>query len=233
MLVRCVGIAAAITAVAHCPGAHAARPFVTDDARIVDAGGCQIETFVKRQQKQPEEEYWFLPGCTPRGPVELTLGALKVDNEDAGTSSAAIAQAKTLLRELRTNDFGLALTLGAARINTVDPALAPGWSPFFNAIASVSLLDDRAIIHANLGAVRDRVVSRTRGTWGLGAEIPIGGQLYGIVETYGQEADRPSRQIGLRYWVLPNRLQVDGTLGYQSGEPQSRTWTSLGIRALF
>jgi len=211
----------------------AARPFVTDDARIVDTGGCQIESFVKHQRHQPENEFWFLPACTPKGPVELTLGGLKIDNADDGTASAAIAQAKTLLRELRTNDFGLALTLGALRVNPVDPALARGWSPFFNAIASVSLLDDRAIIHANLGGIQDRVVSRTRGTWGVGAEIPIAGRLFGIAETYGQEGDRPNRQVGLRYWVVPNRLQVDGTLGHQPGEPQSRSWTSLGIRALF
>jgi len=25
-------------------GVHAARPFITDDARIVERGGCQIET---------------------------------------------------------------------------------------------------------------------------------------------------------------------------------------------
>lgn len=221
-----------------CPAAClAARPFVTDDARIVDTGGCQIESFYKRQHRQPEEEFWFLPGCTPawtpRGNVELTLGGLKLDNADEGTSSTAIAQAKTLLRELRTNDFGLALTLGAVRVNPADPALARGWSPYLNAIGSLSLLDDGAVIHANLGSIRDRTVSRTRLTWGIGAEIPIGGRLYGIVETYGQEGDRPSQQIGLRYWIVPNRFQVDGTLGSQSGEPRSRTWTSLGIRALF
>jgi hypothetical protein len=219
---------------ASCPAAClAARPFVTDDARIVDTGGCQIESFYKRQHRQAEEEFWFLPACTPKGPVELTLGGLKLDNANEGTSSAAIAQAKTLLRELRPNDFGLALTLGAARVNTVDPALARGWSPYLNAIASLSLPQDRAVIHANLGSIRDRTISRTRLTWGIGAEIPIGGRLFGIVETYGQDGDRPSQQIGLRYWVVPNRFQVDGTLGAQSCEPRTRTWTSLGIRVLF
>ncbi|MFL6570620.1 MAG: hypothetical protein ACJ8G4_02610, partial [Burkholderiales bacterium] len=30
--------------------AHAARPFNTDDARVVDPGGCQVETFYKKQE---------------------------------------------------------------------------------------------------------------------------------------------------------------------------------------
>ena len=231
MLARCVSVAAALVVCIHSAGTHAARPFVTDDARIVDTGGCQIESFVKRQRRHREDEIWFLPGCTPVGPVELTLGGIRTDNANAGTSSTAIAQAKTLLRTLRTNDFGLALTLGATRLNPIDPVQQAGWFPFLNVVGSLSMLDDNAIIHANLGSLRDRGLSRTRHTWGLGAEIVLNPRLYGIVEAYGQEADRPSRQVGLRFWVVPNRFQVDGTLGSQSGVP--RTWTSLGIRALF
>ena len=231
MLARCIGIAAALAGCAHSAGTYAARPFATDDARIVDTGGCQIESYVKRQRRQQEDEIWFLPGCTPVGQVELTLGGIRTDSADAGTSSATIAQAKTLLRTLRTNDFGLALTLGATRLNPIGPVQQAGWSPFLNVVGSLSILDDNAIIHANLGSLRDPLLSRTRQTWGLGAEIVLNPRLYGIVEAYGQEADRPSRQVGLRFWVVPNRFQVDGTLGAQSGVP--RTWNSLGIRALF
>jgi hypothetical protein len=226
-------MAAAIVTCAHSAATHAARPFVTDDARIVDTGSCQIESFAKHHRRRPENEVWLLPGCTPVGPVELTLGGFRTDNADAGTSSSSIAQAKTLLRELRTNDFGLALTLGAVRFNTIDPALARGWSPYVNAIGSLSVLDDAAVIHANVGSIRDRVISRTRATWGLGAEIALTSRLIAIIEGYGQEAERPSRQVGLRFWVVPNRFQIDCTLGSQPGEPDSHSWTSVGIRALF
>ena len=233
MLARCVSIAAAIVAAANSAATHAARPFVTDDARIVDMGGCQIESFVKRQRRHQEDEVWFLPGCSPVGPVEFTLGGIRTDNAIAGTWSSAIAQAKTLLRELRTNDFGVALTLGAVRLNPIDPVQQAGWSPFLNVIGSLSLLDDFTTLHANMGSLRDRGLSRTRHTWGLGAEILLNPRLSGIIETYGQEAERPSRQIGMRFWVVPNRFQVDGTLGSQSGRPQSGAWTSIGFRALF
>ncbi len=124
MLVRYAAAVLAVAASMHVPAAFAARPFVTDDARIVDEGGCQIESFVKRQRKFNEQEFWFLPGCTPTGPVELTLGGIRTDNAETGTSSGAIVQAKTLIRTLRTNDYGLALTLGATRINPIDPSHA-------------------------------------------------------------------------------------------------------------
>ena len=94
-----------------------------------------------------------------------------------------------------------------------------------------ALLGASSILHANVGCQRNRVLSRTPHTWELSAEIVFSPLLSGIIETYGQEAKRPSRQIGLRFWVVPDRLQVDGTLGSQSGG--SRGWTSLGIRALF
>ena len=129
MFARGFSMAAAIVACAHSAATHAARPFVTDDARIVDTGSCQIESFAKHQRRHPENEVWLLPGCTPVGPVELTLGGFRTDNADAGTSSSAIAQAKTLLRELRTNDFGLALTLGAVALSglkSIGSAVAAG-----------------------------------------------------------------------------------------------------------
>src|SRR3954466_12292366 len=101
---------------AFLPAPHAARPFVTDDARVVDEGGCQVETFVKRQRKLDEREFWFLPACNPFGRVELTVGRTWVDGTAPGDSRVNILQAKTLLKRLETNGTGYALTLGAGRV---------------------------------------------------------------------------------------------------------------------
>ena len=213
--------------------AFAARPFNTDDARIVDSGGCQIETFVKKQRRFGEREAWFLPGCNPGGNLELTFGGLNIRNDAEGRASTLIAQGKTLLRPLQTNDFGLALTLGATRQRPFDAGVASNWSPFFNLISSVSLQKDVVVIHANAGALDDRNTGVARPTWGLGSEILVAPQLYAIVEGYGQKGEKASQQIGFRYWVMPNRMQVDGTLGSQRSGPPVRDWVSLGLRILF
>ena len=211
----------------------AARPFVTDDARIVDPGGCQIESFARDQRKTAEREFWFLPGCTPGRNVEYTLGGFKLDNAGSGTSSTVIAQAKTLLRPLATNGYGVALTLGLIRQNQPENSSGAMRNPFLNVIGSLSLHDGAVVLHGNLGALQDRIADRTRHTWGIGSEIRLGSRLFAIAEAYQQEGELPSRQIGLRYWILPNRFQVDGTLGSQNASPASRAWTSLGVRILF
>src|SRR5438045_7196266 len=90
---------------ASCSAAQAARPFVTDDARIVDK--CQIETYYKEQRTYSGSEFWFLPACNLFG-VELTAGANRVEGE-----KNAIVQLKFLLKKLETNGAGYALSLGS------------------------------------------------------------------------------------------------------------------------
>ena len=213
--------------------AFAARPFVTDDARIVDAGGCQIETFVKKQGKFGEREAWFLPGCNPGGNLELTFGGLNIQNDADGRASTLIAQGKTLLKPLRTNGYGVAVTVGATRQRPFAAEPASHWSPFINLISSASLRNDAVVIHANAGALDDRNTGVLRPTGGLGGEILVAPRLYAIVETYGQKGEKASQQIGLRYWIVPERVQVDATLGSQRGGPPARNWISAGLRLLF
>ena len=72
-----------------------------------------------------------------------------------------------------------------------------------------------------------------RGTWGIGLEaLLLAPQLYGILETFGQRAEKPTRHMGLRYWVVPNRVQIDSTVGEQKSDP-ARRFYSIGLRLLF
>jgi len=206
------------------PAAHAARPFVTDDARVVDEGGCQIETFVKSQRRYDENEIWFVPACNPWG-VELTAGHIRVDGNQNGRTSTVLLQAKTLLKPLATNGSGFAFSLGtfAGRTN----------SPYINAIGSFSFADDRVVIHANLGAIRDNEANKTRGTWGVGAEVLLAApRWYGIIESYGMRGENPTFHTGLRIWIVPGSLQMDTTVGTQHHSPERR-FATVGLRLLW
>jgi len=211
--------------------AHAARPFVTDDARIVDPGGYQIESYIKRQRGFSESEFWFLPAHNPGGIVELTLGGFRVDSEPFGDSRAILAQAKTLLRPLETNGAGYALTVGMMRLSRAAPGSVEG-NPYINGIGSFSFADDLVVMHTNLGARRDAGASMTRGTWGIGAEIRLQERLFGIVETYGERGEKPTKHFGLRIWIVPSRVQVDSTLGFEHTNPERRFYT-VGLRLLW
>ena len=212
------------------PAAEAARPFVTDDARIVDKDGCQIETFVKRQRRFDEGEFWFLPACNPWG-AELTLGGIWVKSAPFGDTQSTLMQVKTLLKPLETNGAGFALTLGALRVSPFQAAQVT--SPYLNAIGTFSFADDRVILHTNLGGVRDKVANVSRGTWGVGAEVLLSPPRWiGIVETYGQRGEKPTLHTGLRIWIVPNRVQVDATMGLQSASTERR-FATVGLRILW
>lgn len=224
--------ASALAGALCAPAVRAARPFVTDDARIVDPGGCQIETFTRQQRHERDRQSWFLPGCTPAllPRSELSFGGFRADNAVDGASGTLIAQAKTLLRTLETDGWGAAVTLGSTRRS--GPAGARSWNPYVNLVSSLSFAGDRVVVHANLGALRDRPAAQTLYTWGLGTEVLLMGRLSGIAEIYNQQNEKPGSQIGLRYWISPNRLQVDTTLGTQSAD-ERRRWVSAGMRLLF
>ena len=203
--------------------ARAARPFVTDDARIVDKGGCQVETFVKRQSRFDESEFGFLPSCNPWG-AELTAGHSRVDGA-TGDTRTTIFQAKMLLKPLDTNGAGFALSVGTLYGATTNP--------YLNGIGSFSFADDRIVLHVNLGALRDNAAKISRGTWGAGAEVLlIAPRMYGIIESYGQRGEKPTAHTGLRLWIVPNRVQMDATLGQQRSSLE-RLFGTVGLRVLW
>jgi hypothetical protein len=217
-------LAAALLAASSC--AQAARPLVTDDARVVDAGGCQVESFMRREHGGAAKEFWLLPACNP-GSAELTVGSRRVE-DSSNVAITSIVQAKTLLRALKPDGSGLALTLGALRERPGDAEGAP-WSGYLNGIASHSFGEDRVVLHANLGGLADRAMHRNVGAWAFGAEVAITARTAAIGEMYGQRYDVPSHQLGVRHWFVKDRFQVDGTAGWRHGS----AWHSIGIRLLF
>ena len=199
------------------PSAHAARPFNTDDARLVDKGHCQVETFYKEQRTYSGSEFWVLPACNPsllpnEHGAELTVGGNRIEGE-----RNTIVQAKLLFKELQANGFGLAGSVGSF-----------GGDAYVNGIASFSFLDDRAVVHTNLGTLQGVGM-----TGGIGLEALLAApRVYGILETFGQRGDQPTLHYGLRFWVIPNRFQVDATRGDRSGDPNTHFY-SVGVRILF
>ena len=234
-------------------GALAARPFNTDDARIVDPGGYQIEAYVKDQRGIKETEYWFVPAANFGGALdrfEFTLGGNVIRSEPNGNSDLVLGQVKTLLKPLETNGVGFALTVGVTRLNpgtaqevvatpfglvTVAGESSTGthYDPYLNAISSLAVLDDAVVLHFNAGATRNTSDNQTIGSWGVGAEIALGGRLFGIAEGYGVSNEKPAYQVGIRYWVIPSRLQIDGTYGWQHASPDNLNWISIGMRILW
>lgn len=209
--------------------AHAARPMITDDARIVDAKACQLETWTRRGRDA--REYWALPACNFTGNLELTAGGGRTRDDDPGAFDDQVIQGKTLVRPLETNGWGMAFTLGTTRhLRGERSSRWPG-DPYVNVPVSRSLLDDRWVVHFNGGAAYRRDDRRTVATWGLGNEVQLAQRLYLIPEVFHNEPGRPFYQLGVRYWIVKDRVQLDATYGNRLVS-QDQHWISIGLRLL-
>ena len=92
---------------------YAARPFVTDDARLTNAESCQLESWSRSYKTS--HEFWVLPACNVAGNFEVTAGTGTATSPGQSSTNDSILQGKTLFRELSTNGWGWGLAFG--RVN--------------------------------------------------------------------------------------------------------------------
>lgn len=208
--------------------AMAARPFVTDDARLTTEGSCQLETWARSYKDS--HEVWALPACNPTGNLEFTLGGGRARTNGAQGTSDFVFQLKTLFRPLSTNGWGWGLGVGTVR----HPEINPGPNLLGNTYAyvpmSFSFENDRLVVHANVGWLRERATHRNNATWGVGAELQATQRVTLIAETFGDHRNNPYWQVGGRLAIVPNRVQIDLTLGQQVSGPAGSRWVSMGLR---
>jgi hypothetical protein len=208
------------------PLAYAARPMVTDDARIVDDKSCQLETWLKANRGS--DEYWALPSCNFSGNFELAVGSAVTRQNGSGETSDLLVQGKTLFRTLEPNGWAWGLVGGAASHPDVSRKMLGDVYAYVP--ATFSFRDDRVLLHTNLGWIRDRLGNRHAMTWGVGSEIEMTPHTWLIAESYGENQGRPFYQLGLRHWLVYNRVQIDATYGNRSNGGEN--WFSIGLRLL-
>lgn len=207
--------------------ARAGRPMITDDANIVDEQSCQLESWARNDKQHTE--FWAVPACNAGGNLELALGMARSSTAEGTRNSDAVVQGKTLLRRLQTNDWGMGLTVGAVRHRLSEHGGADWYA---NVPVSLSLRDDRIRVHANLGWLREQDARAHHATWGLGSEIALDPRSALIAETFGEEQGRPLYQVGVRRWLVPDRIQLDATVGNRAGRDTGERWVSVGLRLL-
>ena len=209
--------------------AHAARPMSTDDANIVDLNSCQLESWIKTTHTSYER--WAIPGCNFGADIEWSVGGNAQQDQSLPSTQFWLAQAKKRWRLVEDNAFGISTTLGVIEMQVAAPGQTVDKDYFVNVPVTIALGDDR-FVHFNGGWVNHQSLKTNRATWGLGGEWPFQANVIGIAETYGEKNAGSRYQVGLRFWVLPKRMQIDTTYGNQVGQPQQQRWFTLGIRLL-
>ncbi|MDR2000223.1 MAG: hypothetical protein LBP94_01630 [Zoogloeaceae bacterium] len=205
--------------------AHAARPMITDDARVVDAKACQLESWVMRYPESTE--LWALPSCNFTGNLELTLGGVVTRETGRSRTTDAVMQGKTLFKVMDTGGWGIGLAAGTVRRSQED---IRDWYAYVP--ASFSFRNDAVFVHTNLGWLREGEVRRDRLTWGVGTEVQLTERSWLIGETFGQNRGKPFYQFGLRHWLVQDRIQIDATYGNRVDGNSNERWFSIGLRFL-
>jgi hypothetical protein len=210
------------------PAAFGARPMITDDARIVDAKSCQVESWVRTNHGS--REFWALPGCNPTGNLEITIGGAITRSGGVSETSDLVMQGKTLFKTLQPNGWSIGLAAGNVRHPNLNTSFAGDLYAYIP--ASFSFADDRFVLHTNTGVLRVKSTGETRLTLGLGSETQIAANTWLIAESFKQLEGRPFFQAGVRHWIVPNRVQIDATYGNRFAAGTQERWFSIGLRLL-
>ncbi|MFM8575672.1 MAG: hypothetical protein ACKOBF_07315 [Limnohabitans sp.] len=228
MLQRLPALMALSAVLAAAMPAMAARPFMTDDARLTTEGSCQVESWARHYKDR--NEFWALPACNPGGHFEITAGAGRFRSDGLPGSADQVLQGKTLFRTLQTNDWAWGLAVGRVWHPSAQPGPNNLGGTYLYLPFTLSTRDDQVVFHAKLGWTRDRHTRLNATTWGGGVEYWVHPRLMLIAESFGDDRQKPFVQSGLRFSVIPGLFQVDATRGTQPGSQGRNTWTSIGIR---
>ena len=188
---------------------------VVDDASIEAPGNCQLESWTQRSADRVE--YWAVPACNVGGAwraweLGAGLGRVRPDGP-GGAYRSGVLQAKTVFRPLQTNDWGIGLSIanqfrqGAGVAGDLS-VLVP---------VSLSRLDDRLLLHANLGWLRAHADHKSDPFWAGGAEWAARPRLTLTLEAYGTGRSHAMAQAGVRVTLVPDRLALDAGIGRRIG----------------
>jgi len=214
----------AIALAATAAVAHAGRPLDTEDATIIDEGWCQLESWVFRSRATTR--YWLVPACNPFGNLELQLGFAREQPEDAPRHDDYVLQAKTLLKPLEENGWGIGLVGSAARFGGGDERTSA-----YSAVLAVtrSLAEGRVRLSGNAGAVYTQRTRGLSGLWAVAGEFDVTERVTLVGEVLGVAGEGRLAQVGARLWIVPDRVQIDGSVGRSDFSGRTESFFTLGI----
>jgi hypothetical protein len=218
--------------------AHAVRPFITDDARVVGDRAAQVESWLRLDRKT--QEHWVAAAIGPVEPLEFSLGMVHGLAESKYTLAAPLLQFKVLARETTPGVIwpGVALVAGTLGPYGTGELKGEIWDNFGYLALSESLDSrDHVLFHQNLGLllVRGERGREPQITWGVGTQIHLFRGLHFVGEVFSGDpyatTSSGAFQVGGRHF-LSRFVQLDATLGrgLWGGDTRLPLWGSVGIR---
>ncbi|KKO45405.1 hypothetical protein WG68_10135 [Arsukibacterium ikkense] len=200
--------------------AHAGRPMLTDDATIVEQ--CQLESWAQRERTGTR--FWAVPACQLLG-VEWALGVAKTP---AGEPQQYEFSAKTELKTLQTNSYGITAQLAYQ----FDAGQQQQGDLQLNLALTQSFAADTWLLHLNAGRLH-REQAHNDWTAGIALQHEFAANQWLFTELYRENAGRPVYQLGYLAEVLPNRLQLDLSYGNRVSRSGREDFLSAGLAFYF
>lgn len=204
------------------------EPLATDDASILAKGVCQAESW-HRWSTGGGHEGWLLPACSVNDHVELGVGVARYRDPDLGGHTRVLLQAKTVFYR----DPGDRWSAGGVAAVLRDGGRESRRNGFHDASAlgllSFNALDDTLRLHVN-GGVAHSHAEFTTGAWGTAVEYDFreGWTLMG--EVYRDEPGRAKFQVGLRYLLITDRVELFVSGGDRLGGEGNGWFAKFGVR---
>ncbi|WP_304419486.1 hypothetical protein [uncultured Helicobacter sp.] len=210
---------------------YAARPMITDDARVVDRHSCQLETWGIYDGKIGE--YYVIPGCNLFLDIEISMGAM-MSNLPANQAKESVRaqqfifSAKRVFSDLETQGYSYGIALGNA-YNFLYSKYSNDYYLYIP--ASMVFFDNKLLLHSNLGYKLQRRNDEPHIFYaGLGLEQQITQRLWLLGEALYERFEKTKFQVGVRIWLLQDKIQLDSTYG--NAFSGGGSWVSVGLRFL-
>lgn len=207
--------------------ALAVRPFVTEDAGVLDRGSCEFEASysVAGQRGSARQRGWWLqPVCGVGARTQVAVGTGAVHGDGVRVNGLAVL-GKTWLNTPSDDGPNFAVVYAAST------AKEPGdrWrhdAKFVNLAGS--LRSGASTWSANLGHSRDVIARQTSTTWSLGWERPVWEGLDVGFDLFGDDREAPWLNLGLR-WAVGEGVWLDTSYARQTNAARARL-LNLGLR---
>lgn len=216
-----------------CSAAIAGRPMATEDAGVLEASDCELESFIGagRPRGGPSEREQSLQvGCGVGAHSQVALAIARVSSEGNGVRSLSLL-GKTALNpgaEDSAPQLALAWALGAdsARGGLKHESSA------LNAVVSWPQHKEVSL-HLNLGWSRSAADKQSTTAWAAGIEHHVRDDIDLTAELFGSDRETaPWVQVGLRWALRPEKFYIDTSYGVQTGGERNKAVT-LGLRWAF
>lgn len=221
--------------------AHAGRPFLTDDAGVIEHRQLQLETWLQFDRENADHSVALAYGAVDGLEVAagVTYGLPYHAPRELGIVGPVL-ELKWMLAE-PTARPGLALVFGTAPPWGRGHLEPPGWLGYGYAASSWQLLDERLSVLATAGAIASDGDGGVRAgpVLGLASAVSIVESAAVFAELFrGSLADARVTDITLQagaYWSVTDAFQLDATVGTSlpvltGSEARAYRFATLGIK---